>query len=156
MGGCPFGLPMSTALRSAPEGLNLFAVTGALVGYQPLVKYWRTRRAPPAAMGVAMEVPRMKASWKLEQDDEAGLLCITPALTLEGYRMHVVLCVLATNFGARSLIQDSMYGNTTFGALSQPHDYAAGELASISQFLLCLFKWRGTTGESDLPLRPAW
>ena len=80
--GFPIGSPMSTALRSAPEGLNLFAVTGAPVGYQPLVKYWRTSNAPPAAMGVAIDVPRMIASWKLAQDEEAGLLCITPGLRL--------------------------------------------------------------------------
>ena len=50
---------------SAPDGLKPFAGTGDFVGYQPSAKYWRTSKAEAAAIGVAIEVPLMNASWKL-------------------------------------------------------------------------------------------
>jgi hypothetical protein len=80
------GSPTSTAFSSAPEGLKPFAGTGALVGYQPSMKYWRTRRALPAAIGVAMEVPLMKASWKLLQEEVAGLLFAIEYISWSGNR----------------------------------------------------------------------
>lgn len=59
---CRFGLPMRTALSSAPEGVNASAVLGKPDGYQPSVKYCLTSRADAEAKGVAMEVPRFQAS----------------------------------------------------------------------------------------------
>src|SRR5262245_32107079 len=62
------------ALRSAALGVNAFAPTGAPVGYQPSVKYWRMSAVAPAIAGVAMLVP--ERDWKpvsLAPDaDESG------------------------------------------------------------------------------------
>ena len=45
------------ALSSAAEGSKALAATGAPVGYQPSVRYWRTSAIAPATAGVAIEVP---------------------------------------------------------------------------------------------------
>lgn len=50
--------PISTALIRDADGANAAEAFGWPVGYQPSVKYCRTRVADPAAMGVAMDVPR--------------------------------------------------------------------------------------------------
>ena len=48
---------MASALSSAAEGVNLLATTGAPVGYQPSVRYWRARTTAPVPVGLAMDVP---------------------------------------------------------------------------------------------------
>jgi hypothetical protein len=45
------------ARSSAADGVNAFAATGAPVGYQPSVRYWRTSAMAPATAGVAIDVP---------------------------------------------------------------------------------------------------
>jgi hypothetical protein len=42
---------------SAAEGARLLLATGAPVGYQPSVRYWRTNAIAPATAGVDIEVP---------------------------------------------------------------------------------------------------
>ena len=48
---------IAMALSSAADGSNALAATGAPVGYQPSVRYWRASARAPTAAGVAIEVP---------------------------------------------------------------------------------------------------
>ena len=49
--------PSMTALTSGADGLKPYWLTGLPLGYHPSSKYWRTKTAAPATMGVAMDVP---------------------------------------------------------------------------------------------------
>ena len=71
---------MSTALMRDADGAKAADAFGWPVGYQPSAKYCRTRVADPAAMGVAMDVPR--------STERAQSLLLLPLHATQAHGLH--------------------------------------------------------------------